>query len=200
MDLNPPSVVPEDNDELTLILSDVSHLFVAPRADPLSPSAAEALGVAGVEYLLGQLHMNKTKQRARTLVLQLPPGSVPAMSAEQITLALHRQADWRIQEQRQELRNTYRYGWRVAGVALLLLAVCLAFSSLFASEITEGMRPLVRKTFEYGFEIIGWVILWHPVDVLGFAPLAIRSRIAALRTLASLSVVIRHTAETRAKF
>jgi hypothetical protein len=177
--------------ELDLVLSDTSHLLVAPAANPLSLSAVEARGIAGIEYLLGELHMDKQKQRARTLVLLLPPEKVPMANAQQIALALHRHAEWRLEDQRRELRNTYRYGWRVSGVALLLLAICLGLSSVFASEITEGMRPLIRKTFEYGFEIIGWVILWHPVDLLGFAPLAIRSRIAALNTLASINVEIR---------
>ena len=72
-----------------------------------------------------------------------------------------------------------------------MLAVCLALSSLFASDLTEWMRPLIRKTFEYGFEIIGWVILWHPIDVLVFSPVAIRARLAALQTLATVDVVIR---------
>ena len=53
------------------------------------------------------------------------------------------------------------------------------------------MRPIFRKTFEYGFEIIGWVVLWHPIDVLGFTPLAVLARMTALRALASKDVVIR---------
>ena len=54
------------------------------------------------------------------------------------------------------------------------------------------MRPLLRKTLEYGFEIMGWVLLWHPIDVLVFTPLDIRYRIHALQTLASVNVVIRN--------
>ena len=110
---------------------------------------------------------------------------------QQLTLALHRQAELRIEDQRRELRNTYRYGWRVTGIALLLLAACLAISHIFSSDFTQNMRPLIRKTFEYGFEIIGWVILWHPVDVLVFSPLEIRSRLTSLKTLASINVVTR---------
>jgi hypothetical protein len=179
------------DDELVLELTDASHLFVTPRVNPLSPSPAEVLGVAGVDYLLGQLHMDKQKQLARTLILLLPPGKAATTSSEELWRALHRQAEFRLQEQQRMLRNTYRSGWRATGIALILLALCLAFSSLFASDITDWIRPLIRKTFEYGFEIIGWVILWHPVDMLAFEPLAIRSRIAALKTLGSLTVVVR---------
>jgi len=86
-----------------------------------------------------------------------------------------------------QLRNL---GLKVAVFALVMLTICLALSSLFTSDLTEGMRPLVRTTFEYGFEIIGWVILWHPIDVLVFSPVAIRARLAALQTLATVDIVI----------
>jgi hypothetical protein len=178
-------------DELILVLSDPAHLFNAPPINPLSSSAAEVLGVSGVEYLLNLLHMDKVRQRARTLVLSLPPEKAVSAIAEPTMRALHHYAEARIDKERRELRNTYRYGWKVTSVAVLLLAICLALSSLFASEVTEGMRPLLRKTLEYGFEIVGWVMLWHPIEVLGFTPLSLRSRITALQTLASIDVAIR---------
>jgi hypothetical protein len=185
------SAVGDETGALVLALSDPAHLFNAPRADPLSSSPAEVLGVSGVEYLLNLLHMDKKLQRARTLVLLLAPEKATSALAEQATLALHRQSKFRIEQQQRELRNTYRAGWRVTGAATLVLAVCLGLSSVFASDLTEGMRPLIRTTFEYGFEIIGWVILWHPIDMLVFAPLAFRARIAALQTLVSVNVVVR---------
>jgi hypothetical protein len=185
-----------DDGELKLALTDAAHLFVAPPANPLSPGDSEALGVAGVDYLLGQLYTDKAKRRARTVALVMPPDKAAGADAGRLTLALHRQATLRREEQRRELRHTYRYGWKVAGIALVLLAVCIALSSLFASEFTDFMRPLPREVFEYGFEIIGWVVLWHPIDVLAFSPLAIRARIAALDTLAASKVVVRSATAT----
>jgi hypothetical protein len=43
---------------------------------------------------------------------------------------------------------------------------------------------------EYGFEIIGWVMLWYPIEVLVFQPMAMKTRIAALRKLKDLPVVL----------
>jgi hypothetical protein len=186
-----PNSEPAESGELSLPLNDIEHLFNAPRVDPSSPGPLEGLGISGVEYLLSQLHLDKTRQRARTLTLTLPADMAAAASAKQVTNALRRYAGWRIERERRELRNTYRYGWKVTGFALVMLTICLALSSLFASDLTEWMRPLVRKTFEYGFEIIGWVILWHPIDVLVFSPVGIRARQAALHTLATVDVVLR---------
>ena len=49
---------------------------------------------------------------------------------------------------------------------------------------------LLRKTLEYGFEIIGWVILWRPIEILVFEPIALRDNIAALQKLAELRGVL----------
>jgi hypothetical protein len=177
--------------ELSLPLTDLAHLFNAPPVDPLSPGPLEGLGISGIDYLLSLLHLENKRQRTRTLTLSLPAEKAAAASAQQINIALRRHAEWRIERERRDMRNTYRYGWQVAGFAVVMLAVCLALSSLFASDLTEWMRPLVRKVFEYGFEIIGWVILWHPIEILVFSPVAIRARLAALQTLAAVDVVIR---------
>ena len=181
---------PEKTVELMLPLNDMAHLFNAPGLAPWSPGPLEALGISGVEYLLGQLHLDKQRQRAGTLTILLPTEKASEVSIEQITGALRRYAGWRIERERRELRNTNRYGLKVTGFAIAMLVVCLALSSLFASDLTEWMSPLIRKTCEYGFEIIGWVILWHPIDVLVFAPVAMRARISALQTIASVNVVI----------
>lgn len=63
-------------------------------------------------------------------------------------------------------------------------------SRIFASDITKGMRPLLRKTLEYGFEIVGWVMLWYAIEVLVFQPIAIKHNIAALRRLMALLVCV----------
>ena len=186
--ISPPDKA-ADAAELVLPLTEIAQLFNAPQIEPLSPSPPEVLGISGVDYLLSLLHLDKKLQRARKLLLQLPPGKTTVALATQTTRALHRLAEWRIEQQRRELRDTYRYGWKAAGMAVVILATCLALSSLFTSDLTGGMRPLIRKTFEYGFEIVGWVILWHPIDVLVFAPLSIRARIASLQTLAEVEVV-----------
>jgi hypothetical protein len=177
--------------ELALPLTDLSHLFNAPRVDPFSRSPAEVLGTSGLDYLFGLLHMERKQARASKLVILLPPARASAASAEQTTLALHRVIDHRLERERRELRGNYRYGWKVAGIAVVLLALCLAVSSLFGSDVTAGMRPLVRRTSEYGFEIVGWVLLWHPIDVLGFMPLAFHLRIRTLQALRSMAVEIR---------
>jgi hypothetical protein len=183
-----------DSGELVLALTSVPHLFNALPIDPLSPSAPEVLGVSGFDYLASLLRMEKGTRQARRLVLVLPADE-PGLAAK-IEQSLRRLAGKRIEAERRELKSTYRLGWKVMGMATLILAACIALSHLFASEYMAWLRPLLRTTLEYGFEIVGWVMLWYPIDVLGYAPLAIRHRIAALRKLASIEVAVRKSPRT----
>lgn len=177
--------------ELELALNDIMDLFNAPRVDPFSHGPLEGCGASGVDHLLSYLYIDKTLQRASRLTLILPADKAAACTAASVTDALWRHAQLKIEREERDMRNSFRYGWRVAGFSIIMLAICLGLSSVFASEFTEWMRPVIRRTFEAGFEIMGWVILWHPIQVLVFAPVAIRVRLAALRTLTNLNVVIR---------
>ena len=181
-----PSLPP---DTVQLPLRDVAQMFNAPGVDPLSPSPPEVLGISGAQYLLEQLQTRRSVG-AETLHVVLPDNKITPGLAEQIRQALQRYAHYRIQEQQALARETRRRGGRVTVAAFLLLAIFLALAQFFASEYTERMRPLLRTTLEYGFEIVGWVMLWHPIEVLVFEPIAIKHKITALRRLMQLRVVV----------
>ena len=181
-----PSLPP---DTVQLPLRDVSQMFNAPPVDPLSASPLEVLGISGARFLLQQLERRKHIEAA-TLRLVLPSDKITPNLAVQMVEALRRYVEYRIQEQQALARETRRRGWRVTFAAVLLLAFFLALAQFFASEYTEGMRPLLRTTLQYGFEIIGCVMLWHPIEVLVFEPIAIKHKITALRRLMELRVVV----------
>lgn len=169
-------------------MRDMSHMFNAPLIDPLSPGLPDVLGISGAEYLLQQLEIRRPI-KLRTVQVVVPDGRFFPDLAGQTEHALHRYAECRIPQQQTLVLETRGHGWRLTGIATVLLAFFLAASSLFASELTAGLGPLLRKTLEYGFEIVGWVMLWHPIEVLVFQPIAIKTRIKALRRLMELRVV-----------
>jgi|SRR5215831_5200991 len=178
-----PSAPPE---ALLLPITDLTHMFNAPAVNPLSRGLPEILGVSGVEYLLHQFRHKDTS----TLRLVLPEREIIPGLAEQVQRALRRFAESRIQQQQTLMRETRRRGWKITGAALVVLAIFLSLSSLFGSEMAQVIPSLLRKTLEYGFEIIGWVMLWRPIEILVFEPIALRDNIAALRKLAELRVLI----------
>lgn len=172
-----------------LPMRDMAHIFNAPPVDPLSPSPPEVLGVSGARYVLQQFETRR-QVKAETLHIVLPDAKISGSLAEQTHQGLLRYAQYRIQEQEALAAETRRRGWRVTAAALVLLAFFLTLANFFASEATEGMRPLLRKTLEYGFEIVGWVMLWHPIEALVFEPIAIKHKVTALRRLMQLQIVV----------
>lgn len=178
------------HDEIQLVLSRLTDLFNAPLLDPLSRSPAEAAGISGVEYLLGQLQVRAGRTRPELLVLCLPPDASTSGDASAVYEALHRYTEMRISNELNAMRATRRYGLRILGLALLMLALLLALSALFASDFTAWIPAVLRRPLEYGFEIVGWVMMWHPIEVLVFNPMSHRSKLRALRGLARMKVVL----------
>jgi Na+/H+-dicarboxylate symporter len=75
--------------------------------------------------------------------------------------------------------------------ALVVLAIFLSLSSLFGGEMAAQVIPsLLSKTLEYGFAIIGWVMLWRPIEILVFEPIALKDNIVALQKSSELRVLI----------
>src|SRR5438552_159558 len=146
-----PTELPAGSHPLVLPLSTLGNLFNAPPASPFSACPSEVLGISGMDYLLPLLQMDKKRQRARTLLITLPPDQADPLQAQRTTQALHRFAQFRLARDTRELRNTYYHGWRITGIALMALALCLAISAFFASHYTDFLRPIIRHTFEYGF-------------------------------------------------
>lgn len=176
------------SDTLRLPMRDMAHMFNAPAVNPLSPGLPEVLGISGAEYVLQQLEIRRPVKLTKVRLV-LPESQFSPSLATQTEHALQRFAECRIPQQQTMVRETRRHGWRLTGIATILLAFFLALSSLFASELTDGLRPLLRKTLEYGFEIVGWVMLWYPIEVLIFQPMTIKSKIKALRRMMELRVV-----------
>ena len=177
-----------EGDTLLLPLTDPDHLFNAPSVNPLTSSLPEILGISGADYLLSQL---RTRRFARTAVLALPEDQIVPGLAERTEKALRRFAEHRIQQEQTSLRNIRWRGWRATLIALFLLAISLTIASFFGSEVTRGVPSVLRRTLEYGFEITGWVMLWHPIELLVFEPFQTKDKIAALCRLAELRVVLR---------
>jgi hypothetical protein len=177
-----------------LPMCDMAHMFNAPPVDPLSSSPPEILGISGASYVLGQLETRR-QVKAEILHILLPDGKITSGLAEQTRHALERYAEYRIHEQQALASETRRRGWRVTVASLVLLAFFLSLANFFGSEATEGMRPLLRQTLEYGFEIVGWVMLWHPIEALVFEPIAIKHKITALRRLMQLQIAVERGTE-----
>lgn len=166
--------------DLVLRLDTPEELFAAPEADPL---AGHFETESGVDRLLDVL----TPSAARTpLTLELQIACAAANLETRIRPALAGYVDHRVAELRQEKRRIERRGLTELVFGLLFLGVCLALSGAAAS--VPGGPAWLGLVIAEGLVIVGWIALWHPVDMLLFERWPLRREIALLRAIARADV------------
>lgn len=59
------------------------------------------------------------------------------------------------------------------------------------AKVQDLFPPLIKNALGEGFNVIGWVMLWRPVEAYFFDPLPLHTSSVAHRFLSSLSIEIR---------
>jgi hypothetical protein len=149
-----------DRHEITLHLNDIRYLFEAPIPDPALGRFSED---SGIDVIINELEPRSLRRPLHT-TLALPANQLtPDIEAKTLEAIRHYctvQLRWVENEQ----RAVRRLGMQKLQIGLFFLATCL-FLSAFWSQV--GFLPEFLQTFLVeGFIIVGWVSLWHPVEIL----------------------------------
>lgn len=177
--------------QFTLKLDKVEHLFVAPEFDPFSDQEAELLGQPALVYVFRQLGPDVVTQASPiSLTLQLPPDEVTPDLKARVERALRRYCDARSADNAAQLRTLRWNGVRSLFPAVVALAICLALSALFLSNILTFLPNFINQLLGQGFGIISWVVLWHPVEAFLYDPIPLRRENSVLRYLATTDITI----------
>lgn len=178
-------------DALVVEVEDIRHLFVAPDIDPLALHENEVMGEPALLRLVRHLMAERNMSGARKLVVLLPADKIAPGLTERVGAALVRYCSLKLEDNDAQLRLMRRQAGRLLLRGILILLVCMGLSSLFNSEVITFLPPLVNSTLGEGFNVIGWVMLWAPVEAYFFDPLPVRTSSAAHRFLKSLQIEIR---------
>src|SRR3954447_17679954 len=189
--MNSASEAGVENQELVVRVGEISHLFTAPDTDPLAQHEGEVMGEPALLRLVRRLLAARKMDDNIKLVVLLPVDKIEPGRAERARAALTRYCTLKLEDNDAQLRITRREAARLLLRGLLILAVCVALSSLFRSEVITFLPPFLRNTLGEGFNVIGWVMLWRPVEAYFFDPLPIRKSSAVHRFLSSVRLEIR---------
>src|SRR4249919_2321300 len=125
------SAAAADATELTVRVARIEHLFVAPDTDPLAQNEDEVMGEPALMRVVRRLLAAKAMTGERKLVVLLPADRIEPGLAERAQAALQRYCALKLEDNDAQLH----IGRRQAGVLLargvLILAFCVALSSLF---------------------------------------------------------------------
>ena len=177
--------------ELMVDVGDIRHLFVAPDVDPLSRREGEIVGEPALLRVVRKLMATRGLDRAYKLVVHLPADRIEPGLEERTRAALSHYSAIKIEDNEAQLRLMRREAGRLLVRGMLILLVCMGMSSLFSSETITGVAPLIATTLGEGFNVLGWVMLWRPIEAFFFNPLPVRASNSAHRFLQQLRLEIR---------
>ena len=177
--------------DLVVRVSDVRHLFVAPDIDPLATHDEEVLGEPALLRVVRKLMAASEMRGAHKLIVLLPPEKMEAGLEERTRHAIHRYCRLKIEANDLTLRVMQREAGRLLVRGILILMFCMGMSSLFSSEALGVLPSLLSSTIGEGFNVIGWVMMWRPVEAFFFNPLPIRTSSKAHRFVQTLHVEVR---------
>ena len=125
------------------------------------------------------------------LVVLLPSDMIEPGLDERARMALVRYCTLKLEDNDATLRMMRREAGRLLLRGVLILLVCVGLASVFRSESITFLPPLINNTLGEGFNVIGWVMLWRPVEAYFFNPIPIRTSSTVHRFLKSLQIEIR---------
>ena len=187
----------EPGEELVVEVGEIRDLFVAPDTDPLAQNEGEVMGEPALLRVVRKLMAAHKMSGVRKLVVLLPESKIEPGLTERARAALMRYCTLKLEDNDAQLKIMRREAGRLLLRGMLILLVCVGVSSVFRSETITFLPPLINNALGEGFNVIGWVMLWRPVETYFFNPLPIRTSSTVHRFLKSLQIEIRpQTRET----
>lgn len=181
---------PENSGELVVRVSDVRHLFMAPEIDPLAESEAEVMGEAALFQVVRSLMAARDLRGHHKLAVLLPRDKLTTGLPQRVRDAVRRYCALKIRANDAQLQLMRREAGRLLVRGIIILACCMSISSLFSSHVLE-LPDVLSRTLAEGFNVIGWVMLWRPVEAFFFNPIPVKTSTAAHRLVQTLEIELR---------
>jgi hypothetical protein len=183
-------------EDLVVQVREIRDLFTAPDTDPLAQHEGEVMGEPALLRVVRRLMASRSMSGARKLVVMMPADRIEPGLAERARAALVRYGTLKLEDNDAQLQSMRRQAGRLLLRGILILLVCVGVSSVFNSEAITFLPPLMNSTLGEGFNVIGWVMLWRPVEAYFFDPIPVRTSSAVHQFLKSLQIEIRPQRES----
>jgi len=155
--------------------------------DP-SPFHERDLDQDAEEYLVDSADEFPLK-KPLTLIIHLPADQVQAGDGPDLAQAIHNYFAYRLDVTERRLRFYFRDGRITLLVGLMFLFVCIVLRQL----VLAVGRGLAANIVDEGLYIVGWVVMWRPLEVFLYDWRPIRHRTRLYAKLARIPVIVRPT-------
>lgn len=149
--------------DVTLQIDRVARLF---EAFPFDPAVPEMTRGPVVDDLAERVSDDGMPPGGRLLVT-VTRQEVTAAEAETMARALPMYCAQRAKDLRREVARVRRNGMSGLKRGIPTLAVALGLSALI--DQFSPFPPAINRLFSEGLVVLGWVVLWHPLEMLLYA-------------------------------
>jgi hypothetical protein len=154
--------------------------------DP-SPFHEKELDQKAEDYIVGSVDEAPLKTPL-ALVIRLP-ASLGTVESGPIQGAVHNHFSYRLMETRRRLRFHFREGRIALFFGLVFLALCVAIREL----VFAPGQGAIAQMFAEGLLILGWVAMWHPLQIFLYDWWPLRHQIRLHAKLAKMPVIVQST-------
>ena len=154
--------------------------------DP-APFHERDLEDAAVEYILAAVQEIPPKSQFKMVFWITDPAALQ-MSAETFVNAVRAHFTYEVEKLRRRTREHVRLGEITLGIALVALTAFLTLAELTKFLPDGAVRQILRE----GLLIIGWVVMWRPLELLLYDwwPLVRQRRLC--RRVVDAEIVVEH--------
>ena len=175
--------------DITLHLDDIRDLFVAPEIDPFSEHETAFMGQSGLERVVSRLIEVPTKHPVPRIIVKLPKEKITPDLQSIVHKTINRYAETKIAENNHRRKVLRASGLRELWPGLIFLTVCLVLAAIIKSSFLP-LSDSIKSILAEGFTIIGWVVLWYPVEAFLYGPSELRKENKTYKLLKRLSIEI----------
>ena len=165
---------------IDLRLHSVRQLFQS--FDP-APFHDKDLDPAAVAYIVARAK-EQASDESLTMTVELPPEQSGDEETGGVPQAIRGYFEWREEMAWREMRERLAEGRRAIGIGIAFLAVCGITRELLALHTGGPWFGWIGE----GLTIIGWIAMWHPVDIFLYRWWPIRREALLYRRLAAMDV------------
>ena len=164
-------------------LSHLPQLFNS--LDP-SPFRERDLDKDAEEYIVESAE-EVSEHRPLALIIHLPTDQLSTVDTHLVAEAIHNYFAYRAMHERRALRLLFRDGRISLITGLAFLFCCVLLRELARSFGHGAISDIVGE----GMLIIGWVAMWHPLEIFLYEWVPMRRRCRILGRLSSIPVSVR---------
>jgi hypothetical protein len=165
-------------------LNEVRQLFNS--LDP-APFHEKDLEASAADYIVDSVRELGTDMPVK-LVLYLPNEACSRETAQMVEESIHHYFGYRVDVASHELKLILQEGRTALAIGLAFLFVCIVVQQLIGAL---HKPELLWRILQEGFQIIGWVAMWKPLNVFLYEWWPIRRRRTLYRMLAEIPVELR---------